>query len=356
MPDETNTRPDNQEQRPPIRRGQGLKLSTGAPPAETPPAEEPAAPAQSSPPRRGQALRLSTAALDAVTADRPAPPPTSIATHKLEMAHGALHYRQAGSGPPLLLLHGWGSSSRVWRETMLALGDRQTCYAPDLPGFGQSPAMGAPTATADLAELIVSFANQLDLQRFALVGHSFGAAVAVYIAARHPQRVSRLALTAFGVGQTPGSGSVGLAMRKWQTWLNLWQPWLRLWQPWTAVMLQAPPVSQLLAAWFMRRLPDDNLMLRELFEDMAHVDLHAQMASTSSLDEPGIFAAIGAVAAPTLLLAGRGDQVVTPIEVAAAGARQPRARQHFFDDCGHMPMIEVPTEYNRVLREFMAER
>ena len=95
---------------------------------------------------------------------------------------GTLAYRvagpppEAGIVPDVLLLHGWVSSSRMWRATLAALGGHFRCWAPDLPGCGDSP-LQAETYTADLAAdraAVLAFCAALDIHPYAILGHSLG--------------------------------------------------------------------------------------------------------------------------------------------------------------------------------------
>jgi pimeloyl-ACP methyl ester carboxylesterase len=158
----------------------------------------------------------------------------------LRLASGTVGYAAAGTGQPLLLLHGWGASGAYWRSTTAALADLRRCYALDLPGFGESPALTAPASLARLADLVVACADELGLAAFDLNGHSFGASVAAYVVARHPARVRRLVLSSFGLPGTACERQVAalvqpayaLVQRAWEPWLALMQPWFVAARPW----------------------------------------------------------------------------------------------------------------------------
>ncbi|WAC90104.1 alpha/beta fold hydrolase [Mycobacterium sp. Aquia_213] len=100
----------------------------------------------------------------------------------------------AGSGEPLLLLHGYPQSASCWRHQITALADGRHVVAPDWPGFGRSdPPSTAPTY-GNQVEWIERFAQQLGWQRFNLCAHDYGGFVGLGYAIRHPERVLRLAL------------------------------------------------------------------------------------------------------------------------------------------------------------------
>jgi pimeloyl-ACP methyl ester carboxylesterase len=103
-------------------------------------------------------------------------------------------WRQAGSGLPVLILHGWGARIEAVDPIIRALSPRLAVYAVDLPGFGES---GLPPQTwggGDYAEWTRALLDHLGLERASLVGHSHGGRTAIHLAARHPERVDKLIL------------------------------------------------------------------------------------------------------------------------------------------------------------------
>ena len=106
-------------------------------------------------------------------------------------------YREAGpaDAPVILLLHGFPSSSHMFRDLIPLLADRFRIIAPDFPGFGQtkSPPRGAFDYTFDhLADVLEGFTEALSLRRYALYVFDYGAPVGFRLAIRHPERVSAI--------------------------------------------------------------------------------------------------------------------------------------------------------------------
>ena len=102
-----------------------------------------------------------------------------------------LHYEEAGAGPPLVLLHGIGASCKDWEYNIPAFAKHYRVIAPDLRGFGQSERSGnygVATFAGDIWHLL----EQLQVERFHLIGHSMGGAVALQMAVDRPQRIERL--------------------------------------------------------------------------------------------------------------------------------------------------------------------
>jgi pimeloyl-ACP methyl ester carboxylesterase len=109
-----------------------------------------------------------------------------------------LHVQQGGpaDGEPILLLHGFPESHRTWREVAPALADAFRVVAPDQRGFGASDRPEGVEAykTDRILEDLIALADALGLDRFTLVGHDWGGAVAWLAALRHPDRLSRLVI------------------------------------------------------------------------------------------------------------------------------------------------------------------
>jgi pimeloyl-ACP methyl ester carboxylesterase len=115
-----------------------------------------------------------------------------------------LHYLTAGSGPPLLLLHGYAETSSMWRSLLPAVAERFMVVAPDLPGIGDSdiPADGLDMQSA--AVRIHSLARSLGIEKARVVGHDIGLMVAYAYAAQFQEEVEKLVvMDAFlpGVGE-----------------------------------------------------------------------------------------------------------------------------------------------------------
>ncbi|MDI4237110.1 alpha/beta hydrolase [Bradyrhizobium sp. Arg237L] len=100
-----------------------------------------------------------------------------------------------GSGPPLIFVTGLGGRADYWHLQVKHLADRFTCITYDHPGIGQSPSVPTPYSVAGWAADVLGIADALCGGGFSLVGHSTGGAIAQYIAAHTPDRVSRLCLT-----------------------------------------------------------------------------------------------------------------------------------------------------------------
>jgi pimeloyl-ACP methyl ester carboxylesterase len=105
-----------------------------------------------------------------------------------------MHYLQAGKGEPVVLLHGFGQTSHMWRPLIKALASNHTVIAPDLRGYGSSAAPAEGYTKAALARDVHALVNGLGLKSIELVGHDIGLMVAYAYAAQYPAEVQRIVL------------------------------------------------------------------------------------------------------------------------------------------------------------------
>jgi pimeloyl-ACP methyl ester carboxylesterase len=113
-----------------------------------------------------------------------------------ELDGGRIRYFVAGEGEPLLLLHGLGGGAANWVELAAALAEKRRVLVPDLPGHGRSAPLAGQPSMDDFAECAGRLAEYEGLVPAAVVGHSFGALVALRLALLHPDQVTSVVLAA----------------------------------------------------------------------------------------------------------------------------------------------------------------
>jgi haloalkane dehalogenase len=121
-------------------------------------------------------------------------PDFPYASHFVEVRGSKLHYVEAGSGDPILLLHGNPTSSYLWRNVIPELSGLGRCIAPDLIGFGKSDKPDIPYRVFDHADYIADFIRTLGLERLTLVLHDWGGFVGMNYAADVPENVRAIAM------------------------------------------------------------------------------------------------------------------------------------------------------------------
>lgn len=113
------------------------------------------------------------------------------------LAQGTVSYRDIGTGPAIVFVHGLFLSGTIWDKTVERLTSHRRCIVPELPlGAHKTPLMkAADLSLTGVAQLVADFLEELDLNDVTLVGLDFGGVIAQIVAARHNERVSRLVLT-----------------------------------------------------------------------------------------------------------------------------------------------------------------
>lgn len=111
-----------------------------------------------------------------------------------DLKHGQVHYVEAGTGAPLLLMHSAPRSSRAYRVLIPQLARHFRCVAPDLPGFGQSDPLAGRVSMEALGATMVEFLGAIGLRKAHVFGYHTGNKVAAAMAAGHPDAVDRVVL------------------------------------------------------------------------------------------------------------------------------------------------------------------
>jgi pimeloyl-ACP methyl ester carboxylesterase len=118
------------------------------------------------------------------------------ADRSVRLAAGPIHYREAGSGPPIVFVHGLLVHGGLWRKVVPELSGEFRCIVPDWP-FGSHPEPMNPDADLSppgAARIVADFLAALELDEVTLVGNDSGGAISQIVAVRHPQRIARLGL------------------------------------------------------------------------------------------------------------------------------------------------------------------
>lgn len=261
------------------------------------------------------------------------------------MSEDAVRIR--GSGPPILFLHGYPTSGRLWDLVVDRLEVRFTCLAIDLPGFGGSPPPPGPPDPESVARQIEALRFDLGLPAWSVVGHDAGAVVAVHYAARFAGRVVRLALLSppifpelrppwfFRLLRMRGIGELLAPLLIFALWPG---GGLR-----SRIERPDPALGRILDDF--RRPFRGRSGARRLLGLVRWGDPKEVLARTAAL-LPGI-------GAPTLILQGRRDRAVPPTFATRAAALIPGARAVFLD-AGHFLPLDAPESLASELEAFLA--
>lgn len=119
---------------------------------------------------------------------------TTTTTNTLQVEGAPVHFLKAGSGPAVILLHGYTQTSHMWRGLIPQLASHFTVVAPDLPGIGDSASLPGPVDMTHAAQRIHALSRALGFERASVVGHDIGLMVAYAYAAQFPSETQKLAV------------------------------------------------------------------------------------------------------------------------------------------------------------------
>jgi pimeloyl-ACP methyl ester carboxylesterase len=263
-------------------------------------------------------------------------------------------YRIAGSGPPVVLIHGMLNSSSHWQAVAQELAGDYTIVAPDLIGHGDSAAPRGDYSLGAHAASIRDLLAAIGIERASIVGHSLGGGVAMQFFYQFPQRVERLALiSSGGLGREVSPMLRTAALPGMSALLSMTiHPRLLGGLRGAGTLLRERGIGAgvYLQAVARALRPLENADAREAFLHTlrAVIDMHGQRVSAT--DRLGLLESI-----PTLIVWGERDRTI-PIEHGRR-AHEAIADSYFrtLPDAAHFPHLEDPDGLSRLLREFLSE-
>jgi pimeloyl-ACP methyl ester carboxylesterase len=265
-------------------------------------------------------------------------------TEFLELDGSWVRYNVIGGGPPVVLVHGWLSSSRVWEPLASRLAQRFTVYSLDLVGFGESDKPLSGYGVRNGSRLLYAFCAHFGLTQASIIGHDLGGNMAVKFAADHPDLVGRVVL----ISSPADEDQIDLPTPLWLATLPVVGPLFY------ALGQAARPVRRL---WMRPFVADPDDLTDELVDD-AGKSTPAAAARTLGISRREIARGrlvrqAGIIKVPMLVVSGEKDQIVDPHSVGAWAGSVQRAEICLMDECGHAPMIERPTEFSAQVLAFL---
>jgi pimeloyl-ACP methyl ester carboxylesterase len=260
------------------------------------------------------------------------------------------YYQTAGTGRPLVLIHGIGGSCLNFAENIAGLATQYRVYAVDVPGHGRSDKPDADYEVENAVPFIATFIREVCGEPAALIGMSAGGLMCALTAASHPELVTHLVLvSSAGLGR-----DLCIPLRL----LSLPVTWP------VAVAARPTPAGVRLSLRHVvhdpSRVPEE--MVVRLCEDRARPgNVRAMLlALKCNVNVFGLkrwrhyLRSLRHVPAPIMIIWGREDRLI-PVKHAYQAWRWlgKRARLHVFDRCGHWPPYEHPAEFNRLVVDFV---
>jgi 3-oxoadipate enol-lactonase len=259
----------------------------------------------------------------------------------LDVQGAPLYYEVAGQGHPLLLIHAGVADSSMWDEQFQAFATHYQVIRYDMRGFGQSRFPAGPFAHLEDSAALLEF---LGIKKTHLIGISFGGKVALDFTLAYPEKVSSLVLSAPSAGGHQPSADVKQFWEEEEALLErgdleaATELNLRMWVdgPWRTPGQVDPTVRQRVYEMqyhaFTVPIPDE--------------------AEELSLDPPAITRLVE-IQVPVLLIVGEYDLADKHRLVEQLAAEIPQAQQVVIPGAAHMVNMEQPTEFNRVVLDFL---
>jgi pimeloyl-ACP methyl ester carboxylesterase len=269
-----------------------------------------------------------------------------------------IFYREAGpsDAPVVLLLHGFPSSSFMYRELIPALADRWHVVAPDYPGFGASefpPAERYEYSFAHLAHTVERFAEKLGLDRYALYLQDYGAPIGLRVALRHPERVTALVVQNGNAYEDGLSAAWDPLKAYWREPRAATREQLRGWL--TEAGIREQYVAGVPAHLLPRFSPDtwtlDWLRLARPGAVDVQLQLFGDYRGNVEL-YPQLHALFRERRWPTLVLWGRHDPFFTERGAHAYRRDLPNVELHLLD-AGHFALETHAPEIAALMRDFL---
>ena len=284
---------------------------------------------------------------------------STIHYRKQKVGAVEVFYREAGpvDAPVLLLLHGFPTSSHMFRNLIPQLADRYRVIAPDLPGFGQTkaPPRGQfPYSFDALADTIVGFVDAIGLTRYALYIFDYGAPTGLRLAMKHPERVAAI------ISQNGNAYLDGFS-DEWGSWQAYWRDpseanreacrpslapdTIRNWQYGTgADPALLPPDGYELDIAYMARPGAEEIQLDLIQDYRTNVALYPDFQAYFRADQP-----------PLLAVWGKHDPAFIPAGAEAYKRDLPDAEVHLLD-AGHFALETHHQEIAAYIRDFLARK
>ena len=270
-----------------------------------------------------------------------------------------IFYREAGetADPAILLLHGFPTSSHMFRNLIPALADQYHVIAPDLPGFGFSDApdrSGFQYSFENIARTIAKFTETIGLKKFAIYVFDYGAPVGLRLALAHPERITAI------ISQNGNAYEEGLS--------DGWNPIQKYWKQPTAENRAAlreflkPEATK----WqYVHGVPDQALVAPEAYHldsallarpgnDEIQLDLFLDYASNVAL-YPKFQEYFRSRRPPLLAVWGKNDPFFLPPGAQAFQRDNPNAEVHLLNT-GHFALETHAQEIGKLIRDFLARR
>jgi pimeloyl-ACP methyl ester carboxylesterase len=253
-------------------------------------------------------------------------------------SQGIVHYEAYGRGRPVILLHGWINSWRVWHGSIIHLAEKAgfKVYALDFWGFGESAKDKAPPFKLEsFVDMVDQFMESLGILRAPVLGHSMGGTVALRLALERPARVTRVAAV--------GSPIDGRALNFFLKLAGI---------DWIAHLIRRYPMMLKTVIWLNTR-GDSKAVQQMIMQDVENTTTESFFRSIGDLHHTDLREPLQQLEIPTLGIYGKGDNIVSPRQADVLAKALPTASVYMMDRSRHFVMLDEPERFHTVVSEFL---
>jgi pimeloyl-ACP methyl ester carboxylesterase len=263
------------------------------------------------------------------------------AEKQIEVFGQKIYYREAGSGPTVILLHGLGADASQWTQTIAALAPRYHVYALDQIGFGKSDKPMINYRVATLVSFLREFYNQAGIAKATLVGNSLGGWTAAAFTISYPDKVEKLVLVD-AAGYSPERTGLPKPTREMMMALNASTP-----EGMKTTLDLVLYNKQLITEPFIKQAFADKLRHNDGYT--INMFIESFLRGEDQLDGK-----VGAIKVPTLIVWGKED-ILTPLALGNAFKEEIKGSEMVvIDKCAHVPHLECAGTFMQALTRFLA--
>jgi len=230
-----------------------------------------------------------------------------------------VHYEVLGHGKPVVFLHSWIGSWRYWIPSMQFASTRFRAYAIDFWGYGATKKISSRYSFEQQVALLDSFIQQMGVNQFTLVGHGLGAIIGIFYAADNPKSVERLMVVSFPMGTQSAN---------------------------PRLQTLSPEDS---ADWLL----GGNQPYSESREDAKKTDPQAIRTALNQYNQVNWRQLINRLPVSSIWIHGEHDQAISKPTSEQLNYLPELAQYLNFSDSGHYPMLDEPSNFNRLLTDFI---
>jgi pimeloyl-ACP methyl ester carboxylesterase len=245
-----------------------------------------------------------------------------------------INYKVAGQGFPILILHGWGGSSDSWLKISEIFSQDFKIICPDLPGFGKSQKPPRIWGNEDYCDFVFKFANELKIEKFYLIGHSFGGGLAAKFVVKYPEKVRALILCDAAIFRKKRRWSLRQLIAHFLAKLNfiLGIPFFEKY-----VYPIARKIVYKIAGVYDYYVIKDGIM-KKTFGKVVNEDLSYLLPQ---------------IKLPTLIVWGEKDSKVLLEDAFLIQKSIPNSKLEIIKKIGHDPHLKKPFELSKIILDFL---